>query len=280
MTALSISSLWRYPVKSMAGEELDSIDVTATGLHGDRAYALVDSASRRVGSAKSVKKFGELLKWKAQFKIPPRTGHAMPGVRLTHPDGASIDSDQPDMGAMLAATFGPHVTLQAMASEGLMLEFAAGTLGGKHIQSTEVPIAGGAPKGTFFDYGAIHLVTTSTVRHLQGAHASGEISIQRFRPNLVVDSGSETGFVENAWIGRTFGIGPELTLRVSIPCPRCVMATLPRAGLPSDPALIRLIARMNTLDLGEIGRLPCVGVYAEVVGPGRVQRGDRVRLID
>jgi uncharacterized protein YcbX len=264
----------------MAGEELDSVDVTATGLHGDRAYALVDSANKRVGSAKSVKKFGELLRWSEQFKTPPRTDLVMPGVRITHADGACIDSDQSDIGALLAARFGPHVTLQAMAPEGLMLEFAAGTLGGEHIQATEMPVAVGAPKGTFFDYGAIHIVTTSTVRHLRDAHANGEISIQRFRPNLVVDSGPETGFVENAWIGRTLGIGPEMVIRVSIPCPRCVMVTLPRADLPSDPVLIRLIARMNTLDLGEFGRLPCVGVYADVIEPGRVRRGDRVRLID
>jgi len=86
---------------------------------------------------------------------------------------------------------------------------------------------------------------------------------ERFRPNLVVECGAETGFVENSWVGRTVGIGPELMLRVSIPFPRCVMATLPRGDLPSDPALIRLIARMNTMDLGEIGRLPCAGVYAD-----------------
>ena len=53
MADLSVAALWRYPVKSMAGEELDGADVTASGLHGDRAYALVDRATGRVGSAKS-----------------------------------------------------------------------------------------------------------------------------------------------------------------------------------------------------------------------------------
>jgi len=62
MSTYSVASLWRYPVKSMAGEELDSVNVTARGLRGDRAYALVDTASGKVGSAKSVRKFGDLLK--------------------------------------------------------------------------------------------------------------------------------------------------------------------------------------------------------------------------
>jgi uncharacterized protein YcbX len=220
-----------------------------------------------------------LLKWSAQFKVPATLDHAMPGVRLTQPGGASIDSDQSDIGARLAEVFGPGVILQEKAMDGLMLEFAAGTLGGRHLQTTEVPIGGGAPKGTFFDYGPIHLVTTSSIRHLEGAKAS-EISLQRFRPNLVVDSAAETGFVENSWIGRRIRLGADVVLQVTIPCPRCVMATLPRAELPSDPTLLRLIAGMNTMDLGEIGRLPCFGVYADVIETGRIERGDRVQLVD
>jgi len=262
----------------MAGEELDGADVTASGLHGDRAYALVDRATGRVGSAKSVKKFGELLKWSAQFKAPPQLAGALPGVRLTHPKGVAIDSERADLESVLAENFGPGVVLEAVAPEGLMLEFAAGTLGGKHIETTEVPVAGGAPRGTFFDFGAIHLMTTSTLRHLQAARNDGDIPVQRFRPNLVIDCGAENGFVEDAWVGRTLDIG-NVTLRVSMPCPRCVMPTLARSDLPSDPTLLRLIAHMNTLDLGEIGRLPCAGVYADVTKAGRVARGDRVTLV-
>ena len=75
----SIAGLWRYPVKSMAGEELASVDVNAHGLAGDRAYALIDTITNKVGSAKNVKRFGDLLKWRAEM-----TEH---GVRMTMPDG-------------------------------------------------------------------------------------------------------------------------------------------------------------------------------------------------
>jgi len=277
MADYSVSTLWRYPVKSMAGEELARADVTSAGIYGDRAYALVDRANKRVGSAKSVRKFGELLKWSAQFKTPPKWGGGIPGVRFSGPDGVAIDSESRELASMLAASFGPDIALETIAGDGLMLEFAAGTLGGKHIDTTEVPVAGAAPRGTFFDFAAIHIVTTSTLRHLQKAHDNGGISVQRFRPNLLIDSGSEDGFIEDRWVGRTLAIGTA-SLRIMMPCPRCVMATLARPDLAADPTLLRLIAQMNMHDLGEIGRLPCAGVYAEVVTAGRVARGDRVRV--
>lgn len=280
MSTYTLSSLWRYPVKSMAGEELKVVDVTAGGFTGDRAYALVDTATRRVATAKSVKRFGELLKYHAEFATPPEPDGPMPPVRITLPDGAVIQSDQPGAAGVLAQVFGPQVSLMSTAPGDLILEFAAGTLGGNYAQTTELPVASAAPPGKFFDYASIHIVTTSTLQSLKAAYPEGQVAIQRFRPNLVVDCAGESGFVENSWIGRTLAIGPEMVLRVSIPCPRCVMITLPRADLPRDPRILRAIAQVNTLDLGDFGDLPCVGVYADVVKPGRIRRGDTVRIID
>lgn len=261
----TVSSLWRYPVKSMAGEELAEVDVNVRGLSGDRAYALVDTSTNKAGSAKNVKRFGELLKWRAEF---------LDGVvRMTMPDGRVLLSDEPDADAVLASIFGATVSLVSHAPKGLMLQFAAGTLGGKHAETTELPVSSGAPEGTLFNYAPVHLVTTSTLRQLKAeAH--------RFRPNLIVDSGDETGFPENSWPGRTLAIGPDLLLRASIPCPRCVITTLPRTGLPLDSSILRTIAELNTVNLGDFGNLPCAGVYADVIRPGRIRSGDRIQILD
>ena len=267
-------------MKSMAGEEISAADVTARGLTGDRAYALMDPATRRIASAKSVRRFGELLKCRAEFVTPPTTDGPVPAVRMTLPDGTVLQSDQPDAEAILAATFGPPVSLISAAPGGLLLEFAAGTLGGKYAETTEIPVAGAAPRGTLFDYACIHIVTLSTLRRLQAEYPEGQFAIDRFRPNLVVDCGDEPGFVENGWIGRTLAVGGEVVLRLSIPCPRCVMTTLPRRDLPLDPGILRTASQVNRLDLGDLGSLPCVGVYADVVTPGHVRRGDIVRLAD
>lgn len=280
MTPFTISSLWRYPVKSMAGEELNTVEVTANGLRGDRAYALVDAAGGKVGSAKNAKRFGELLKYRAQFVTQPGSDGIAPAVRITLPDGTTLDSSRPDNQAALCAAFGPQVTLRSNAPDGLLLEFAAGTLGGKHATATEHAVAGAAPRGTFFDYACIHIVTLSALRRLQEAYPEGEFSVQRFRPNIVVDCADESGFVENSWVGHSLAIGPKLILRVSIPCPRCVMTTLPRRDLPHDPKILRTAVQLNMQDLGDFGNLPCVGVYADVVKPGSIRRGDAVRVAD
>jgi len=279
MTNYTVSSLWRYPVKSMAGEQLKAVNVTARGLSGDRAYALVDAANRKIGSAKSVKKFGELLKCRAQFVGQTVSDDRTPPVRITLPDGRVVESEQPDAAAVLSAAFGLQVSLVSVAPGGLMLELAAGTLGGKYAETTEVPVAGAAPPGTLFDYACIHIVTTSALRRLRAAYPEGQFAIHRFRPNIVVDCGDETGFVENSWSGHTLTIGPEVVLRVSIPCARCVMTTLPRTDLPHDPRILRTVADLNKLDLGDFGNLPCVGVYADIVKPGSINCGDPVQII-
>jgi uncharacterized protein YcbX len=268
MAAFTVSSLWRYPVKSMAGEELNAVDVTASGLRGDRAYALVDTASGKVGSAKNVRRFGELLKYQAKFVTQPESEGVVPAVRITLPDAQ----------VAVAAAFGSQVSLRSTAPDGLMLEFAPGTLGGKYAKVTEVPVAGAAPRGTLFDYACVHILTTSALQRLREAYPEGQFSVERFRPNIAVDCAGESGFVENSWVGHTLAIGREVILRVSIPCPRCVMTTLPRLDLSHDPKILRIAVQLNTQNLGDFGNLPCVGVYADVVKPGRIRHGDPVRV--
>jgi uncharacterized protein YcbX len=70
----TIRSIFRYPVKSMLGEEIDSAAVTARGLAGDRAYALVDAQSGKVASAKNPRKWGRLFECSARFLAEPVDG--------------------------------------------------------------------------------------------------------------------------------------------------------------------------------------------------------------
>jgi uncharacterized protein len=270
-----LHSLWRFPVKSMGGEELYAADVTPGGLLGDRAYAFVDTENK-VGTAK---KRPSLLQFQARFVEPPRMGAAIPAVRITLPDGTSFTNEQTGLGEAVSNSLVHEVTLKASAPKNLALEFPAGTLSGKYASVTESPVAGAAPSGTFFDYAVVHLLTTSTLARLHDAYPQGRFDIRRFRPNIVVET-AEAGFVENSWIGRTLALGDEVLLRISIPCPRCVMPTLPQSDLPRDPGILRTAAQENRLNLGDFGELPCVGVYANVLRPGRIQAGDTLRLLD
>src|SRR2546428_11583435 len=88
----SIGSLWRYPVKSMMGEELNAAEITERGLLGDRAYALVDRSDGKVASAKNPRKWPHLFDFRAAFVDPPRPGAKLPPVHITLPDGTVVTS--------------------------------------------------------------------------------------------------------------------------------------------------------------------------------------------
>jgi uncharacterized protein YcbX len=105
---------------------------------------------------------------------------------------------------------------------------------------------------------------------LRELYPGGRFEVRRFRPNIVVSTEPDTkGFVENDWIDRTIAIGDEVRLRITGPCPRCVMTTLPQGDLPRDPGILRAAAQHNQAN---------VGVYADVIAGGAIRRGDSVTL--
>jgi uncharacterized protein YcbX len=276
----SIQTLWRYPVKSMLGEELESSDVTERGLVGDRAYALVDAADGKVASAKNPRKWAKLFDCRAEFTENPR------GVRITLPDGATVTADDPDAAEVLSSIFGRKVALETTAADAPVLEelWLEGSPDGRSV--TDEAIAMGSPPGTFFDYAVIHLVTTATLDRLAELYPQGRFDPRRFRPNVVVASSEgASGFVENAWIGKTLALGDSVRFSVTDPCPRCVMTTLAQEDLPADAGILRTAARHNSLVGGE-GRGPdgaypaSVGVYARVLVGGTVRRGDTLQLLN
>src|SRR5436305_6674008 len=109
----SIVSLWRYPVKSMLGEELNAAEVTERGLLGDRAYALVDRSDGKVASAKNPRKWPQLFDFRAAFVEPPRPGAPLPPVRITLPDGTMHSSTQTDLNQVLSRALKREVTFDA-----------------------------------------------------------------------------------------------------------------------------------------------------------------------
>src|SRR5437867_10076009 len=98
----AVVSLWRYPVKSMMGEELNAAEVTERGLRGDRAYALVDGADGKVASAKNPRKWPNLFDFRATFIEPPSRGAKLPPVRIVLPNGTVVSSAQRDLNQALS----------------------------------------------------------------------------------------------------------------------------------------------------------------------------------
>jgi uncharacterized protein len=270
----TVVSMWRYPVKSMLGEELNSSYVTERGLIGDRTYALIDQETGKVASAKNPRKWGKLFDFRAAFIDTPQVAENIPPVRITFPDGTQIFSDQEYIvDHSLSNVFGRGVRLMRANLDKPSYEEYWPDIEG--LAQREKITDEAMPSHTFFDIAVIHILTTSTINRLRELYPEGRFEVRRFRPNIVVESASseeKKDFIENLWVGKKLTIGEDdIVLRITGPCTRCVMTTLPQGDLPKDLGILRTTAKYNHVS---------AGVYASVLHGegGTIRRGDLVRL--
>ena len=209
-----VAALWRYPVKSMAGERLDDVEVSWHGLAGDRRWAFI--RGRRVRSGfpwLTMRDLPELAHYRPRFAEPDRP-NASP-VLVRTPSGGELDVACPALAAELGR--GVRVIKQ--------------------------------DRGVF-DTMPLSLVTTQTVAGL-GKLVGTDLAVERFRPNLLVDAPGGD-FPEDAWIGRVLRIG-GLRMRVDKHDMRCVVVTIDPVTLLRNPAILRAIARERDMRLGVYG---------------------------
>jgi uncharacterized protein len=274
----TVVSLWRYPVKSMMGEELNSSYITERGLAGDRTYAVVDKQTGKVASAKNPRKWGKLFDFRSMFIDSPRNDvNDIPPVRITFPDGSNILSnhqkkdDDIIIDSNLSKAFNREVTLMKASgfeSKPSYEEYWPDIDG---LAQRETVTDEAMPSKTFFDIAVIHILTTSTINRLRELYPEGRFEVRRFRPNIVVecDYREKNDFIENSWVGKKLTIGKGIVLKVTAPCTRCVMITLPQGDLPRDLGILSTVARYNQVH---------VGVYASVHNGGTIHRGDPIHL--
>jgi len=267
-----IQSLWRYPVRSMRGEELDSAVVTSRGVVGDRCYGIVD-VDENCGAESSYKplRWAGLLGACASFNDEPRVGAAPPPISIRFDDGSEMTSDDPALAAWLSDRLGHTSTLwrEADADGASIAGGVAETLGAARTleagsEPADVPARG-------YDRAPIHLLTTASLRTASEIHEKGQFVPARFRPNIVLDTEAGLrGFIESEWIGRTLSIGSQVRLEIIEPCERCSVPTLPQGDLERDRKILTTVSKHNETNMG---------VYARVDQPGSVNRGDVVELL-
>ena len=288
----TVDGLWRFPVKSMLGEQLDAADLSQRGVVGDRAYALRDKQTGKVASAKHAKLWPDLLKCRASFVEPPRVDSEVPPARIDLADGTSVLSDAPDIDAVLSRFFGRDVELASAADHGYTIdqyhpdvedydpeghqdEVVEAQLGAAFFNERGLPSA--VPEDSFFDLFPVSVLTTSTLGRLGELEPESDFDVRRFRMNVIVGL-PEQGFVENNWVGHSIAIGDQVRLGVALPDPRCCMPSVEQENLPRDPKILKALARHNRIDVA--GALfPCAGVYAVAESTGTIRRDDRVSLI-
>ncbi|GLW29810.1 MOSC domain-containing protein [Actinoplanes regularis] len=264
--------LGRYPVKSMRGEELEEAHLDASGVAGDRRYALIDEETGLVASAKNPRRWRTLLSMAARHRPDGRTV-------VTCPDGTTIDADTPTVDAALSRVVGRTVRLTGTRPDGAGMERLTPPAEPGSGTMTRSSLAAGTPGDTFVDFAAIHVITTATLEALARQHPSGTMDLRRFRPNLVVRMDDATPFVENTWQGRTMIVAGQAEIQIITPTPRCAVPTLAQGDdLPDDPAVLRTAARLNRVPLFDGPPLTCVGAYAAVHREGTLRLGDRIKI--
>jgi uncharacterized protein YcbX len=289
----SVAALWRFPVKSMQGEQLREVEVTARGIVGDRAYALIDAETGKVASAKSVKLFPELLVCRAAFVAAPQAEREAPPVRIDLPNGKSVTSDSSDVDRTLSAHFRREVRLARVAPDDFTIDQyhpdVEGADPGGNRDTVVAQKLGAAlfaalgmespvPVGSFFDVFPLSVMTTSTLARLNELRPQSRFEQRRFRMNVIVRT-EQPGFVENDWVGHELGLGNGARLNVALLDPRCVMTTLAQEDLPQDTEVLRTLVHHNRMQVGDLGQFPCAGVYAVVAAPGTVRTGDHVTVV-
>jgi uncharacterized protein YcbX len=263
----SIASLFRYPVKSMQGEELNATRVGPKGLQGDRAFALADAETGKIASAKNPSRWPNLFSFRAAY-AEPMNGEVLPPVRITLPDGNTVSTEDKDVATRLSSSLGKPVRfLKSATSSGTLEEYWPDIDG---LARRDVVTDETMPADTFFDLGMIHLLTTTTLDSYRALYPEGRFETRRFRPNLVIQTGTGLqGFPENEWDEKILAIGLDVKIKITGPCGRCVMTTLPQGDLSRDVGILKTAARHNQAR---------VGAYASVLQGGVIRAGDPVKL--
>ena len=180
-----VVAIWRYPVKSMMGEELNATEVSERGVLGDRAYALIDAETGKAASAKNPRRWPNLFDFRAAYVEPPRGGGSLPPARITLPDGETLTTDQADVEPRLTTGVGRPVRLARSSN-------STATIEGywpdhEWLTNPDKVFEVSLPPGTFFDCATVHLVTTATLDRLRALAPASRFEVPRFRPNFVID---------------------------------------------------------------------------------------------
>ena len=257
-----IGSLWRYPVKSMRGEQLEQAFAGFPGVYGDRVYAIRSSASPRGFPYFTGRDQGQMLRYLAAFRHPDRMAMP-PNLAEAQALGPGITPLYADVTDLVVDVTTPSGAVLAIDDPRLLDRLREGARDGHELSVLRSERA-------LTDCRPFSLFSIQTARQLSG-ELGGELGIERFRANAYVDLTSGKGFGENEWVGRRLRIGAKAEIAVTDRDPRCKMITLdPDTGL-ADPEVMRRVAK----DHGSTA-----GVYGAVVVEGVIRAGDEIALLE
>jgi uncharacterized protein YcbX len=245
----TVGQLWRYPVKSMQGEQVERLELGPGGAAGDRGLAVVDPAASKVLSAK---RYPDLLLAAAR-----REGDR---VVVTLPGGGEHHADDPGVHAALSAWLDKDVRLEPPPADGVWpMEMYSG------MSDESTPLFDWpGPPGTWLDLADAHWLTTASLAAATALHPEGDWDVRRFRPTALLEVDGAR-WEEDGW-GEVAAGG--VRSEVLMPTPRCSMPPRAQPGLERDPGISATLRDHHDNNLG---------IYARITDAGSIAVGDEVR---
>ena len=235
----TVTELFVYPVKSMAGVAVEEAHVGLDGILGDRQYSFVQAnqSGRSSFPWMTARESARMLLYRPSFRQSPTPGEPEPALEVRTPDGAVFEPDHPALRDELTGAQGPLYLLKS--SRGI------------------------------FDNQHVSLFSLASVRAL-AEQAGCPIDRRQFRANVYLEPASGAAFEEEGWAGQMVQIGEQVILSIVQRDTRCMMINLnPETG-EQNPQVLRAVAQRHE---GQ------AGVYANVVRPGVIRVGDPIRRI-
>jgi uncharacterized protein YcbX len=258
----TVASLWRYPVKSMRGEELPEAFVGFAGIYGDRLFAFTSSAAPKGFPYLTAREQRKLLQYRPRFRQPDKAARPvnLAEAESMAPGLTPVYADMPELMVDVQTPTGATVPIDDPALIPLLREQVRG--------APDLTLV--CSQRALTDCRPVSLFSLQTARRL-GEELRTLVDQRRFRANLYLDFNTASGFVENDFVGRSLLIGSKVVISILERDPRCVMITLDPDTGEARPEFLRQVAQVHD---------GMAGVYGAVLVEGMLHKGDVVQLLD
>jgi hypothetical protein len=254
-----VESLWRYPVKSMRGEELDEAFAGYPGVYGDRIFAFISSASPTGFPYFTAREQRRLLQYRPLFRHPDKAARP---INLTEADKMGAGPVSANISDLMVDVETPEGKTLAI-DDPVLIDMLRSEVDQKH-QLTLM-----RSHRALTDCRPVSIFSLQSARQLS-EETEIPIDKRRFRANVYVDLASDNGFGENELVGGSLKIGPKMVVKVLERDPRCAMITLDPDTSERTPAVLKQVAQKHD---------GTAGVYGAVIVEGMLHKGDPVELL-
>ncbi len=254
-----VESLWRYPVKSMRGEEMDELFAGYAGVYGDRLFAFESSTNAKGFPFFTGRDQRQMIRYRARFRNPEKAARP---INLNEAEKHNANPISADVSELMIDVETPDGKAFAINDPALIDHLRTNTDGNHELTLLRSDKA-------ITDCRPLSIFAVQTAKQL-GEETGTNVDQRRFRANVYLDLTNAGGFAEDQFVGRTLRIGSQVTVAVLQRDGRCMMITLDPDTAEKSPAILKQVAQAHENK---------AGVYAAVLVEGMIRKGDPVELL-